>query len=95
MENKILAPLFVALLTFSAVGQADPIKVEEKDTLKKVLAHKEDQRVTLMLKSGNELSGKLIEVNEDVVHLGELTGKEYYDAVIDTHSIEAVVIRVK
>jgi hypothetical protein len=29
------------------------------------------------------------------VHLGELTGRDFFDAIIDTNRISAVIVRVK
>ncbi len=45
--------------------------------------------------SGGELGGKVVSVSDELTHLGQLTGKEYYDAVIVNSKIEAVIIRTK
>ena len=51
--------------------------------------------MTVRLKSGSELTGKVGEVNSEVVHLIELSGMEYFDGVASVKAIEAVVIRTK
>ena len=45
--------------------------------------------------TADELTGVVRLVTPQVVHLSELTGKEFYDAVIDTKSVRAVIVRAK
>ena len=60
-----------------------------------VLKAQMGKRISIKTKSGNELSGKVVLVGKKLTHLGELTGKEFYDAVIVNKDIEAVIIRTK
>lgn len=63
--------------------------------VKAALVAQQGKRVTLNLQSGVELSGTVQSVADDVVKLGELAGKEFFDAVVRLDSIDAVVVRVK
>ena len=38
--------------------------------------------------------GKIAQVTDNVVHLFNLTGAEYFDAFVDVKDISAVVVRV-
>ena len=46
------------------------------------LKAKVGSKVTLQLLGGQEVSGKIVEVGDQAVHLSELTGKEFYDALV-------------
>jgi hypothetical protein len=45
------------------------------------------------LKSGEKIGGKVEKVGDKLVYLSQLTGAEYYDAVVDTAEVSAVVVR--
>ncbi len=49
--------------------------------------------VTLKLADGSELGGRLDGVSPVTVKLIELSGKEYYEAVIRLDQISAVIVR--
>jgi hypothetical protein len=49
--------------------------------------------VELHLRSGEKMGGKVAGVTENVVHLSNLTGAEFF-AFIDVKDISAVVVRV-
>ena len=94
MKNYLSLLLIVAcLMTFNVA--AEPLSVTASDSIQSILTAHKDKRVTIKLKSGNELTGTVGEVNSNVAHLMELSGKEYYDAVTSLKSIEAIVIRSK
>ena len=40
------------------------------------------------------MSGKAAGVTENIVHLSNLTGAEFFDAFIDAKDVSAVVVRV-
>jgi hypothetical protein len=50
--------------------------------------------VELHLSSGEKMGGKVAGVTENVVHLSNLTGAEFFDAFIDAKDVSAVVVRV-
>ncbi|MBI4000751.1 MAG: hypothetical protein HY348_03095 [Nitrospira defluvii] len=49
----------------------------------------------MKLRSGQDLDGKVLKVGSNGVHLAELTGLEFYDAVIRLDAIEAVIVRAR
>ncbi len=83
------------LISGPVIVGAEPLKMEVGMGLLQVIQAQQGQKLTLKLRSGAELSGTLRAVNGQLVHLGELTGKEFYDAFIDITQIEAVILRVK
>ena len=96
MFNKILMAVLITGFCVAALQvRADPISVGEKDSISSILTAQKGKRVSVKVKSGEELTGTVMTVTKKLTHLGELAGKEYYDAVIANKAIEAVVIRVK
>lgn len=93
--KKYLLVLVASTAFLATVVFADPLSVGSSDSIQSVLVAHQGKRVTIKLKSGSELTGKVGEVNENIVHLMELSGKEFFDAVASIKTIEAVVIRTK
>ena len=93
MKKYIPLLLISGILLMSNVV-AEPLSVGSDDSIQTILSAQQGNRVTVKLESG-ELTGKVGEVNGKIVHLIELSGKEFYDAVVSVEEIEAVVIRTR
>jgi hypothetical protein len=92
---KTLAILaLMTTLAASAVAN-DKIGFMPSDTTATVLKRNEGQKVELRLKSGEKISGKVAAVGEKAVHISELTGQEFYDAVISLDDVSVVIVRAK
>lgn len=76
-------------------AQPDKLEVGDADTVKVVLERQVGKRVAVVLSTGQEMNGVVVKVTRDVLHLSELTGREFFDAVIPLDRINAVVIRVR
>ena len=88
--KKFLAPTLavsLCLLSASALAKDAALNGPLKDRVGK--------KVSVVLKSGTELTGKVANVGNDTVTLSELSGKEYFDAVIDLDDISAVEYRAR
>jgi len=95
MNHRIPVGMTLGILLFTTAATAAPLAVGPGDDVQQVLQGQAGKRVTVRVRAGEELSGTVKTVNEDVVHLGELSGKEFFDAVIPLDSIDAVIVRVK
>lgn len=96
MINKILvSALLFGFIVVTVPARADSITVGDKDTIEDVLTAQSGKRVSIKIKSGQELTGTVRSVSGELTHLGEIAGKEYFDAVVINKAIEAVIIRVK
>ena len=89
------AALSLAAPSALAQGAAQPLAVAADATVEKVLAAQAGKRVTLKLGPGDELTGTVKLVTPKVVHLSEVAGREFFDAVVDTSRVVAVLVRVK
>ncbi|MGH7231479.1 MAG: hypothetical protein ACREJU_09000 [Nitrospiraceae bacterium] len=65
------------------------------DSIKQALEHEVGKRVRMKLVSGQDLDGKIIKVGSQAVHLAELTGMDFFDAVIRLDQVGAVIIKVR
>ncbi len=74
---------------------AQSLEITNNDSIESVLTAHMGKRVTIKLDSGQELSGIVKQVTDDLTHISELTGMEFYDAVIVNDEILAVVVRAK
>ena len=91
--KKTAAIILTGCLILTCTAYAEPLAITGDDTIDTVLTAQKGKRVTIKLKAGDDLTGIVGEVNKEVVQLRELTGKEYYDAVVVLKGIEAVIIR--
>jgi hypothetical protein len=71
------------------------LKIGAGDGLQSALAGQKGSRVTLRTRSGQEITGAVREVNANVVQLGAVGGKEFFDAVVPLSAVDAVYVRVK
>jgi len=94
---KKIAPMLLGagLLLWGLAPQADEggFKIEANATMHDVLAQQAGKRATLRLGSGGEIEGTITLVGDQLVHIGRLTGKEFYDAVVAIDRISAVILR--
>jgi hypothetical protein len=94
---KPFATLAALLLTtaFATAAAADPLVVGADATIEKILTAQMGKPVTIRTGCSEELTGKVKSVSSEVVHLSELSGKEFFDAVVATEDITSVVIRTR
>ena len=74
---------------------AQPLVVNAADSIERLLAAQKGKRVTLKLGPNDELTGIVRSVSPNVVHLGELAGRELFDAAVDIKQGRAVIVRTK
>jgi len=91
--RQLLAAALAAF--FIPLAYAQEVGISQSDTTQSVLAAQKGKRVTVRLRSGQELSGLVRDANARLVVLGSVSGREFFDAVIPLEQIEAVLIRVK
>ena len=87
--------LSVALACTAAPAASAELRVAASDSVESVLAAQKDKRVTVRLRSGQELTGTVRNVTGKLVQLGAVTGKEFFDAVVPLEAVEAVLVRTK
>ncbi len=98
-RTSVHVSMVVWLLMVLPIG---PLSAEElqpdvnaADTIKQTLDQQIGKRAKVKLRAGQELDGKVLRVGSNGVHLAELTGMEFYDAVIRLEAIDAVIVRAR
>jgi hypothetical protein len=96
MRAAIPAFLISAALACAAgPAMGAEVRVGANDTVQSVLTAAKGTRATVRLRSGQELTGVVREVNARVTHLGALSGREFFDAVVPLEAVDAVLIRTR
>jgi hypothetical protein len=96
MRTAIPVFLLSAALAAAAVpAMSAEVRIGANDTVQSVLAANKGARATMRLRSGQELTGVVRDVNARVAHLGALSGREFFDAVVPLEAVDAVLIRTK
>lgn len=100
----MLVRLAVAILIMAATihlpagvlhAQPERLEVGDADSVKIVLERQVGKRVAVVLSTGQELNGVVIKVTRELLHLSEVGGREFNDAMIPPDRINAVMIRVR
>ena len=84
-----------ALCLAIAHASAQSVAVAPADTIQSVVSAQKGKRVTLRLRSGQELTGTVRESTDRLVVLADLAGREFFEAVVPIESVEAVIVRTK
>jgi hypothetical protein len=96
MRNAVSIVLTAAALACAAApATSAELRVGGNDTVQSVLAAQKGARVSVRVRSGQELTGVVREVNARVVHLGGLAGREFFDAVVPLEAVDAVIVRTR
>ncbi len=96
MRTKFMGLILsAALICMALPAAAAELKIGATDNVQTTLAGQKGARVTVRVRSGQEITGVVREVNGSVVQLGAVSGKEFFDAVVPLSSVDAVYVRVK
>ena len=95
MRTLASIALLGLMLAAAQVGLAQELRVGANDTVQTVLAAQKGKRVTVRVRSGQELTGTVRDVSGRLVHIGAVSGREFFDAVVPLESIDAVLVRTK
>lgn len=95
MKFLFVASFFLATTWLSQSAYAEGLTIKQGDSIQKILEERKGKQVTLRLINGEEMSGKVRSITKELVLLGELSGRDYYDGIIDIGKISALIIRVK
>ena len=85
--------IVIATLTCSSLLAQEKAALQSNATVLSVLQGSVGKTVELHLRSGEKMGGKVAQVTDNIVHLSNLTGAEYFDAFVDVKDVTAVIIR--
>lgn len=86
-----------ALLLVAPAVRAEDAKltVEGSAPIRETLKGRVGGKVLLRLVSGEEIGGTVRQVGDAAVQLSELSGREFYDAVVRIDHVSAVIVRTR
>jgi hypothetical protein len=90
--SLLIAIIITAVICASSFAQ-DKASLQPNATVVSLLQGSAGKSVDLHLRSGEKMGGKIAQVTDNIVHLSNLTGAEYFDAFVDVKDISAVVVR--
>ena len=90
---RILLAALVSAAVFCTAALAQPVKVGPGDRIVQVLQANKDRNVTLRLRGGQEFTGTVRDATANLVVLGAISGREFFDAVIPLEAIDAILLR--
>ena len=90
---SLVIGIIVAAVTCSSLLAQEKAAMQPNATVLS-LQGSAGKAVELHLRSGEKMGGKVAGITENVVHLSNLTGVEFFDAFVDVKDISAVVVRV-
>jgi hypothetical protein len=93
-HHSLLLISIVAAATCCSVFAQEKAALQPNGTVVGLLQSSAGKIVELHLRSGEKMGGKVAQVTDNIVHLSNLTGAEYFDAFVDAKDISAVVVRV-
>ena len=93
--RRALSLAFVCLvLTGSGpAAAAEEFTLAAGETLPAMLGRLKDKPVTLQLFAGGEITGRIRNVGDGLVHLTEIRGRELFDAIVPVDKVVAVLFR--
>lgn len=94
MKHYSLLFVFILAVTCSSLIAQEKAALQPNVTVVSLLQGSAGKSVELHLRSGEKMGGKVAQVTDNIVHLSNLTGAEYFDAFIDVKDVSAVVVRV-
>lgn len=95
MKRFISAMVLTAALIGAAPAPGAELRIGSSDSTETVLAAQKGKRVTVRLRSGQEITGTVGTVTGKLVQLGAVSGKEFFDAVVPLEAVDAVFVRIK
>ena len=95
MNNTLRAVVLGAALAFAMPVFAAELEVKASDTMESLLAAQKGKKVTLKTRSGQEITGTVKSVSGRLVQIAQVSGKEFFDAVVPLEAVEAVLVRTK
>ena len=91
---SLLLVMIISLVVCASSFAQDKPALQSNASVAGILQGSTGKSVELHLRSGEKMGGKVAQVTDNVVHLSNLTGAEYFDAFVDMKDVSAVVVRV-
>ena len=92
-NSIVVVAVFIAAINCCRLVAQEKPPLQPTATVGGILQSSTGKAVEVHLSSGEKMGGKVAQVTDNMLHLSNLTGAEYFDAFIAVKDISAVVIR--
>ncbi|MBI5075248.1 MAG: hypothetical protein HZB62_08825 [Nitrospirae bacterium] len=97
--NKLIIVALAIGILFSAVQIAaaaeETTDFNAAASIKENLLSNIGKRVAVRISAGDAIEGIIVKVGDRAVQLSKLSGKDYYDAIVQIDRIEAIVFKAR
>ena len=99
MRKVLCCMAFAAVLALpllpATAAEEQKFEMRAEESVKTLLADAVGKQVTLLMSSGQEVTGVVVKVGDHAVHLTRLVGRDYFDAVILLDRVDGVALKVR
>jgi hypothetical protein len=95
MKHLVFVLIFLAGFGLAQGAIAEGLTIKPGDSIQKILEDRKGRQVTLRLSDGEEMTGTVRSITKELVLIGALAGRDFYDGIVEVEKISAVIVRVK
>ncbi len=95
MVARVLMVLTFSLIFTSLFAEEKKYDLKPGYGIREILKDYTGKRVYVKIDCGEEILGIVVKVGDQVVHMSEVEGRDFYDAAIRIDRISAVIFKVR
>jgi small nuclear ribonucleoprotein (snRNP)-like protein len=85
----------LGLAALPAAAQEQKFEIRAGESVKTLLDEAVGKTVTLLMSSGQEVTGTVAKVGDHAVQLTRLSGRDYFDGVILLERVDGVILKIR
>ena len=85
----------LGLTALPAAAQEQKFEIRGGESVKTLLDDAVGKPVTLLMASGQEVTGTVVKVGDHAVQLTRLSGRDFFDGVILLERVDGVLVKVR
>jgi hypothetical protein len=91
----IAISIALGLASLAAAADEQKFEIRAEDSVKTVIAAAVGKPVTLLMASGQEVTGTVVKVGDHAVQLTRLSGRDFFDGVFQLERVDGVILKVR
>jgi hypothetical protein len=97
--KKVMGIIAIAvalgLASLAAAADEQKFEIRGEDSVRTVIAAAVGKPVTLLMASGQEVTGTVVKVGDHAVQLTRLSGRDFFDGVFQLERVDGVILKVR
>ena len=95
MLGVIAVAVSLGLAALPAAAQEQKFEIRPGESVATILGDAVGKPVTLLMASGQEVTGTVVKVGDNAVQLTRLSGRDFFDGVILLERVDGVILKVR